>query len=494
MNVIINQTDLKRLSDFEKPTLFIANKAKRKKEDKALKSFLGNKYPDIVDISLNVDKPQKSVGNIQKVIESTTLSKPIFILSVAFPTDEFDDLSYQKKLNTCFKSLKKMNMDMVLINIMPNKLIDRNEQFELPKKNTLQIRISPKIASSDISSLKKGYEVRRFVQSRLFAMGALNTIKTIQSKIAETNSSQAIVAQPTDSEMIVSEINLLRHWGFRVVEQSSFEVFVTDSALIPNTLREIGRLREITFRAVGEGTGNEIDIDDFDLYYKQLIIWDKTENRIVGGYRIGLGDRIFAQYGINGFYISTLFKIKEGLFKTLTKSIELGRSYIIEDYQRKPQPLFLLWKGILMFLLANPQYRYLIGPVSISRKYSDISRSMMVAFLKKYHFNQKLSKHLKPRKAFKVKSKGIDTDILLKTLGKEIGNLDKFIESTEESISRTPVLLRQYIRQNAKFIGFNIDPLFADCLDGLIVVDIKDIPKSTIESLQKERITNSSNV
>jgi hypothetical protein len=112
---------------------------------------------------------------------------------------------------------------------------------------------------------------------------------------------------------------------------------------------------------------------------------------------------------------------------------------------------------------------------------------MMVAFLKKYHFNLKLSKHLKPRKAFKFKSKGIDTDILLKTLGNKIGNLDKFIESTEESISRTPVLLRQYIRQNAKFIGFNIDPLFADCLDGLIVVDIKEIPKNTIESLKKER-------
>ena len=182
--------------------------------------------------------------------------------------------------------------------------------------------------------------------------------------------------------------------------------------------------------------------------------------------------------------------IKEGLFKTLTKSIELGRSYIIEEYQRKPQPLFLLWKGILMFLLANPQYRYLIGPVSISRKYSDISRGMMVAFLKKHHFNKKLSKHLKPRKAFKVKSKGIDTDVLLKTLGKEISNLDKFIESTEAGLSRTPVLLRQYIRQNAKFIGFNIDPLFADCLDGLIVVDIKDIPKSTTEALQKERLSN----
>jgi Acetyltransferase (GNAT) domain len=491
MNVIINQTDLKRLSDFEKPTLFIANKSKRKKEDKALKSFLGNKYPNIVDISFNVDKPKKSIGNIEQVIENTTVTKPVFILSVAFPSDEFDDLSYQKKLNTCFKSLKKMNMDMVLISIMPNKLIDTDrptETIEKPKKNTLQIRISPKIESSDIGSLKKGYEVRRFVQSRLFAMDAINATKTIHSKIVETNSNQAIIAKPTESELILSEIDLLRHWGFRVVEQSNFEVFVSDSNLIPNTLREIGRLREITFRAVGEGTGNEIDIDDFDLYYKQLIIWDKAQSRIVGGYRIGLGNRIFAQYGINGFYISTLFKIKEGLLKTLTKSIELGRSYIIEDYQRKPQPLFLLWKGILMFLLANPNYRYLIGPVSISRKYSDISRSMMVAFLKKYHFNLKLSKHLKPRKAFKVKSKGIDTDILLKTLGNEIGNLDKFIESTEESISRTPVLLRQYIRQNAKFIGFNIDPLFADCLDGLIVVDIKDIPKSTIESLQKERL------
>ncbi len=493
MNVSINQTDLKRLDNFEKPTLFIANQPKKKKEEKVLKSFLGSKYPGIIGISLNIDKPKKSISNIQAIIEgcNQTTAKPVFVLLVSFCSQKDNDLIYQKQLNKCFDWLKKMNIDIVLVSIVSNKLIGTdNLTDELPQKDTLQIRISPKIESTDIALLKKGYEFRRFVQSRLFAMNALNTTKANVSKLAGTDGSQAKIAEPTDSSLVSSEIDLLRYWGFRVVEQSNFEVFVADSALIPYTLREIGRLREMTFRAVGEGTGNEMDIDDFDFYYKQLVIWDKTECRIVGGYRIGLGDRVFAQYGVNGFYISTLFKIKEELFKTLIKSIELGRSYIIEDYQRKPQPLFLLWKGILMFLLANPQYRYLIGPVSISRKYSDISRGMMVAFLKKHHFNKKLSKHLKPRKAFKVKSKGIDTDILLKTLGKEISNLDKFIESTEVGLSRTPVLLRQYIRQNAKFIGFNIDPLFADCLDGLIVVDIKDIPKSTIEALQKERLSN----
>ncbi len=312
MNVIINQADLKRLDNFVKPTLFIANQPKKKKQEKVLKSFLGNKYPDLIDISLNINKPKKLIRSIEKIIEdrNQAITKPVLMLSVAFAPQKDNDLIYQKQLNKCFDWLKKLNIDMVLVSIISNKLIGiDNLTDELPTKGALQIRISPKIESIDIALLKKGYEFRRFVQSRLFAMNALNTTKANIVKLADTDGRQAKIAEPTDSSLVVSEIDLLRYWGFRVVEQSNFEVFVADSALIPHALREIGRLRETTFRAVSEGTGNEIDIDDFDFYYKQLVIWDKTESRIVGGYRIGLGDRVFAQYGVNGFYISTLFKI-----------------------------------------------------------------------------------------------------------------------------------------------------------------------------------------
>ena len=121
---------------------------------------------------------------------------------------------------------------------------------------------------------------------------------------------------------------------------------------------EIGRLREITFRSVGEGTGRSRDIDAFDDYYRQLIIWDKNERRIAGGYRLGCGDEIFEHLGVDGFYISTLFKIRKKFFPILSLSLELGRSYIVADYQRKPLPLFLLWKGILAFLMQNPPEKF----------------------------------------------------------------------------------------------------------------------------------------
>ncbi|MBK9015008.1 MAG: GNAT family N-acetyltransferase [Saprospiraceae bacterium] len=168
-------------------------------------------------------------------------------------------------------------------------------------------------------------------------------------------------------------------------------------------MQEIGRLRELTFRVVGEGTGKTRDLDEYDLYYRQLILWDRESKQIAGGYRMGIGDEIFERYGAAGFYISSLFKIKEGFHPYMKKSVELGRSFIVPDHQRKRLPLFLLWKGILYFLLKNPRFSYLYGPVSISKYYSNLSRGVIVAYIKKYFYNNELAHFLKPRKPFKVK-------------------------------------------------------------------------------------------
>jgi putative hemolysin len=293
------------------------------------------------------------------------------------------------------------------------------------------------------------------------------------------------VATPVDAHLLVGEVDWLRS-NCLTFEQSHFEVFVAGSGHIPNILLEIGRLRELTVRSVGEGTGRCRDIDEFDTYYRQLIIWDKTEQRIVGGYRLGCGDEIFAQYGVKGFYISSLFHIREGFFPILSQALELGRSYIVEDYQRKPLPLFLLWKGILAFLLQHPQYRYILGPVSISRQFSDLSRGLMVGFLEQNYYNESLAAHLSPRTPFKVESKkDVDISQIIESMAGDLSTLDKFIEGVETKGARIPVLLRQYLRQNARFIGFNLDPNFSDCLDGFMILDMNDLPAATIENLQK---------
>ena len=202
---------------------------------------------------------------------------------------------------------------------------------------------------------------------------------------------------------------------------------------------------------------------------------------------MGLGQEIFNRYGAKGFYISSLFKIKKGFHPTMKVSVELGRSYIVPDYQKKRLPLFLLWKGILFFLLKNPDYRYLYGPVSISKFYSNMSRGLIVAFIRNYYFNHQLAQHLKPRKPFKAKVDKVDIELLASTLGDQVKNLDSLIEDIEPDHIKIPVLVRQYLKLNARFISFNVDPNFSDVLDGFIILNVDDVPKSMLEALKRER-------
>ena len=217
-----------------------------------------------------------------------------------------------------------------------------------------------------------------------------------------------------------------------------------------------------------------------------MIIWDEENNCIVGAYRMGKGKEIIDQYGIKGFYIESLFKIQNGFASILKESIELGRSFIVKEYQKEPMSLFLLWKGILFFLMNNPDYRYLIGPVSISNKYSTLSKALIVEFIKANFFSKELAKFIEPRTKFKVLfNKDIDREVMLEYTESDIKKFDKFIKEVEPYYTM-PILLKKYLQQNAKIIGFNVDPDFNDCLDGLIILDLFDVPMETIESMTKE--------
>jgi len=268
-----------------------------------------------------------------------------------------------------------------------------------------------------------------------------------------------------------------------ITERGKFQVYMAKAADIPLILQEIGRLRELTFRAVGEGTGKDIDLDEFDNYYYNLFIWDTEAQRIVGGYRVGLGDEIIRQHGIKGFYINSLFDINKKAGTTLKQSIELGRSYIVEDYQKGYLPLFLLWRGILLFLLQNTQYRYLIGPVSISKYYSNISKSMIVAFVKKHFFNDKIAQYFTPKTPFEVQLEDVDMNQID---GDSLKDLEKFMAKIEPAHIKVPILLKQYTKLNAQFLSFNLDPNFSDALDGLMLLDLRLLPAEILELLQEK--------
>ena len=295
---------------------------------------------------------------------------------------------------------------------------------------------------------------------------------------------EALIA-PIPKSVLQTEINSLGD-KYLLFKRLDFEVYLAPAEQIPNLLKEIGRLRELTFRAVGEGTGKAMDVDQYDNYYQNLFIWDTKAQRIVGGYRIGPGSSIFEKFGVKGFYIRGLFKIKPGFYKTLQKSVELGRSYIVPDYQKKPFPLFLLWRGILTFLNQNPKYRYLIGPVSISKTYSDISKSMIIAFVKRYCYDHKNAKYFKARTPYKPIVHEIDIEEKITQCEGNLRSLETFLESIEQMNIRVPVMLKQYSRQNAKFISFNIDPNFSNALDGLMILDLKNVPKETLALLNEK--------
>lgn len=349
----------------------------------------------------------------------------------------------------------------------------------------VQVRIGPPILPEVLAELDSKLLWSKFLQAKIFSLGTNFDIHP-SHYTAQAGAAPQPLAEPVDAEVVRRDIASLPPECL-MTSRGDFDVYVAPFSAIPNAMFEIGRLRELTFRAVGEGVGKPRDMDEYDLYYLQLIIWDRKAGRIVGGYRLGQGDCILRRFGINGLYVSSLFKIQPAFYPILEKAVELGRSYVVPDYQRHRLPLFLLWKGILHFLLAHPHYRYLYGPVSISKQFSDASRSVIVEFLKRYCFDKEMARFVKPRKPFRVRTKSVDTRLLAEMLHGEFDALENLIEAMEPEHFKVPVLFRQYLRQNARFIGFNVDPLFSDCLDGLMILDLRNLPASTLEALQQEK-------
>ncbi|MBJ2175996.1 lysophospholipid acyltransferase family protein [Aureibaculum sp. A20] len=294
------------------------------------------------------------------------------------------------------------------------------------------------------------------------------------------------VIPPVSIEKINKEIEKLRNGEARLLESKNYEVFLAESDQIPYILREIGRLREITFREVGEGTNNDIDIDVYDKYYQHMFLWDNEAKIVAGAYRMGLGKEIFKKHGIKGFYISTLFRMEPELFKMMEKTIEMGRAFIIKDYQQKPMPLFLLWKGIVHVTLRFPDHKFLMGGVSISNQFSNFSKSLMIEFMKSNYYDPYLAQYIHPKKEYKVKLNDVDKDFVFDESKSDMQKFDKIIDELEPGALRLPVLLKKYVKQNARLVAFNVDPKFNNAIDGLMYIRIADLPESTVKPVMEE--------
>jgi len=476
---------------------------------KLMANFLLKKIPNLSDYFVAVNpfeniEHSSSISGLKNTLKLLADGTPIGI----FPAGEVSTFKVDKQQVTdrmwhpvVGKIIAKANVPVVpiyfhgnngllfnLLSLIHPALRTAKLPSELFNKqgHTIRLRIGKPINVEDIPEYNNSTKLLNYLRARTYALGTgLDEEKKIFSprNIFKIKKQPKTIAAGVSSAILEKEIEPLRE-DHRVWVEKNYEVFIAPTALMPNIIREIGRLREVTFREIGEGTNKATDLDEYDIYYNHLFIWDTEAKMIVGAYRIGLGDEIFYSMGKNGFYLSELFKIKSQFTPVLKKSIELGRSWIRKEYQQKALTLFLLWKGILKYLIDNPRYRYLIGPVSISNSFSKFSKSLIVDYINRNHFDHDMAQYVRPRKKFKVNLASIDTDLLM--AGEDtFKGLDNLISEVETRNVKVPVLLRQYIALNAKIICFNIDPKFADCLDGFLVLDLEKVPQDILDKLGK---------
>jgi len=279
------------------------------------------------------------------------------------------------------------------------------------------------------------------------------------------------VAAPVSASLLKAEVEALSAEQ-RLVESGQYLIQYARAPQIPWCLQEIGRLRELTFRAAGEGTGKASDIDLFDAYYLHLFLWDRETSAIVGAYRMGLADDILSRYGERGLYTRSLFSYGPKFLRTLNPAIELGRSFVRTEYQRSFSPLLLLWRGIGQFILRSPQYAVLFGPVSISNSYAPISRQLMVDYLRAHNIEAKLARHVRPRRPFRAVRSRTENEVEVADF-KDIEHLSRAIARIEHDSKGIPILLKQYLKLGGRLLGFSADDKFSDTLDGLIMVDLR---------------------
>ncbi len=361
----------------------------------------------------------------------------------------------------------------------------------LNKKNKLiKIRIGKPINVADLEKYESVAELSQFLRQKTYMLanaynkeGNRITNAKLKFKLPQTAKQ---IAKPGKIEHIIKEIAALRKSDNRLLALKNYEIFLAPADSIPKILHEIGRLREITFREVGEGTNKSLDLDKFDNYYYHLFLWDNKNNTIAGAYRMGMGHEIFPKYGEKGFYIRTLFKFEPELHKMLSQSIEMGRAFVIKEYQQKPMPLFLLWKGIVHVTLRYPQSKYLIGGVSISNQFSNFSKSLMIEFMKSNYYDPFIAQYIHPKKEYKVKLKDADKDFVFDTTEADLNKFDKLINEIEPGSLRVPVLIKKYVKQNARLVAFNVDPKFNNAIDGLMYIRIADLPESTVKPVLEE--------
>lgn len=469
---------------------------------KLMANFLLRTVPDLHDSMIFVDpfdRDQSARQNLRPMKESIRWLKAGGALGV-FPSGEVSHLDLRRggirdpQWSTTIARMIQMTETPVLpvyfhgsnslifqvLGLVHPRLRTGMLPRELANKSnrTIEIRIGHVVPFKRIAALPDEQSVMDYLRMRTYHLrrrkrSKRNPLRRTLFPIRMVEAARAEVAPAVAPSLLSAEIQNLPA-SQRLLESGEYAVYYAEAGQIPHLMREMGRLRELTFRAVGEGTGRAFDLDRFDDYYIHLFVWNRARTELVGAYRLGQVDEIVRKFGMQGLYTSTLFRYRRRLLKRLGPALELGRSFVRAEYQKNFSPLLLLWRGVALYVAQHPRYKILFGPVSVNNDYQSSSRQLMVAFLKANNFIPELARLVKARKPLRTNPFHAWNLKRQRAVVNDLDEVETLISDLESELKGVPILLRQYLRLGGKLLGFNVDPAFSYVLDGLILVDLTE--------------------
>jgi putative hemolysin len=477
---------------------------------KLMANFLLERIPDLRDFFIFVDpfgRTESAKVNIKPLKETMAWLRGGNMLGV-FPAGEVSHVNFRKGgvvdppwSSTIARLIRKTETPVLPVYFVgTNSLVFQllgmvhprlrtamlPHEFANKMNRTLHVRIGnlipfEKLADLDEAALTEYIRMRTYhLRDRKGDASQKKRVLTLPVQITLPRAAMTPIVAPEPARILADELQQLPG-GQKLLDNGNLEVYWAEARQIPRLLREIGRLREITFREVNEGTGQAIDLDPFDDYYVHVFIWQKIRQEVVGAYRLGKSDEILSRLGKRGLYTSTLFKYRKKLLKRISPALEMGRSFIRKEYQRNYSSLLVLWKGLAHYIAKNPDYKILFGPVSINSEYQSTSRQLLVGFLKMNESIPELARLVKARRPLRTNPLKYWKLRKMRRAVRDIDEVESLIADIETKLTGMPILLRQYLRLGGKLLAFNIDPNFSYVLDGLILVDLTKTDPKVLE-------------
>ncbi len=350
--------------------------------------------------------------------------------------------------------------------------LDRRRQ---PGRNEVRVTIGRPIPFSRLDHFVEDADLARFLRLNTLLLKSRpprDHVEKAKQAFAQRPDVEP-VAPPADPSQIENEILALPPEAL-LARQGQFEVYIGDFDAMPGVMHEIGRCREISFRATGGGTLKSLDLSPADEYYKHVFLWDKAERVVAGAYRLGLSDEIISKRGPSGLICSRLFKFTPAFVDRLNPGIELGRSVVLPSYQRKPASLSLIWKALCTYIVRNPRYHLIFGSVGISQgnEFTPASRTLIVEFMRRRFSDPKLSLEITPVSPFRSAEIFDLEEQDVSGLLREIDDVSTLISEIEHDGKGVPVLIRQYIRMNAKLLSFGVWEEHSNAVVSFILADL----------------------